>query len=39
MRVAIGSDHAGYELKSSLVKYLQHQKVEVHVWVLLAKNR
>lgn len=30
MRVAIGSDHAGYELKSSLVKYLQHQKVEVH---------
>ncbi len=30
MRVAIGSDHAGYELKSNLVKYLQHKKIEVH---------
>lgn len=30
MRVAIGCDHAGYELKNELVKYLQHQKIEVH---------
>ncbi len=30
MRIAIGSDHAGYELKSALVKYLQHKKIEVY---------
>ena len=30
MRVVIGSDHAGYELKNELVKYLQLQKIEVH---------
>lgn len=30
MRVAIGSDHAGYELKNELVLYLQHLKIEVH---------
>lgn len=30
MRVAIGSDHAGYELKSALVKYLHQQKIEVY---------
>ena len=30
MRIAIGSDHAGYELKCQLVNYLQHNNVEVH---------
>lgn len=30
MRIAIGSDHAGYELKSILVKYLQQKQIEVH---------
>lgn len=30
MRIAIGSDHAGYELKNQIVKYLQKQKIEVH---------
>lgn len=30
MRIAIGSDHAGYELKNALVKYLQKQQIEVH---------
>ena len=30
MRIAIGSDHAGYELKSALLKYLQQKKVEVY---------
>ncbi len=30
MRIAIGSDHAGYELKNLIVKYLQKQKIEVH---------
>lgn len=30
MRVAIGSDHAGYELKNYLVKYLQKEKIIVH---------
>lgn len=30
MRIAIGSDHAGYELKCTLVKYLQRQLIEVY---------
>lgn len=30
MRIAIGSDHAGYELKNKLVSYLQHKHIEVH---------
>ena len=30
MRIAVGSDHAGYELKNQLVQYLQHLGNEVH---------
>lgn len=30
MRIAIGSDHAGYDLKNNIVKYLQKHKIEVH---------
>ena len=30
MRIAIGSDHAGYELKNTIVKYLLKKKIEVH---------
>ncbi len=38
MRVAIGSDHAGYELKLLLVKFLQQQKIEVHDMGTFSKN-
>lgn len=30
MRIAIGSDHAGYELKCAIVNYLQHKQMEVY---------
>ncbi|MBI5698747.1 ribose 5-phosphate isomerase B [Candidatus Saganbacteria bacterium] len=29
MKIAIGSDHAGFKLKDLIIKYLQDQKVEV----------
>lgn len=30
MRIAIGSDHAGYELKCSIINYLQRKNIEVY---------
>lgn len=30
MRISIGSDHAGYELKNLVVKHLRNKKIEVH---------
>lgn len=30
MRIAIGSDHAGYELKCAIVNYLQRKNMEVY---------
>lgn len=30
MRIAIGSDHAGYELKSLIINYLQRKNIEVY---------
>lgn len=38
MRIAIGSDHAGYELKNSIVKYLQMKKNEVHDMGTFSKD-
>ena len=38
MRIAIGSDHAGYELKSALVKYLQKHQIEVHDMGTFSKD-
>lgn len=30
MRIAIGSDHAGYELKCEIINYLQHKNMEIY---------
>lgn len=38
MRIAIGSDHAGYELKNKIVKYLQMKKIEVHDMGTFSKD-
>ncbi len=38
MRIAIGSDHAGYELKNAIVKYLQLKKIEVHDMGTFSKD-
>lgn len=38
MRIAIGSDHAGYELKNTIVKYLLNKKIEVHDMGTFSKD-
>lgn len=38
MRIAIGSDHAGYELKNAIVKHLQLKKIEVHDMGTFSKD-
>ena len=38
MRIAIGSDHAGFELKNKIVKYLQMKKIEVHDMGTFSKD-
>ena len=30
MRVALGSDHGGFELKQEIIKYLEEKKHRVH---------
>ncbi len=38
MRIAIGSDHAGYELKCQVVNYLQHKNMEIHDMGAFSKD-
>ena len=35
MKIAIGSDHAGFYLKKDIIKYLEEKNIEVLVLVLL----